>query len=465
DLRWIIEATARPIEWVEQHFPEKADLVPLGLGEADERVRRRFLLGGTGVLGGGTDVTQDRSKDWVLVKEYWERPSNGYPMGRLIIEANGVILRMGDNPAPKGILPYIWIRDDIVPGVIWGQCDLDNMVPLQRIYNRCINKQVEHMVHTANAKALQHASNQIPDSQWATETEVVTWHGISPPQWMAPPPLGVDVDNLAMQTLANFDRVSSSYGPARGQYQGKVSGRAYLSLIEQDIQSKTPVIERISEALSMWARQLLMWIKDYATEPRLIRIYGRDKGTDVIEFQGADLNDNTDVRVDIDSMIPKSKAMALELLAALAPGEKWLAASDPDDRARVWRMLALEDDTKIIADKSLDERNARIENSKMLLGEAIEPATPHENQDTHVLVHNEMRKSDEYDSAPPMIRALIDAHIDSHLQIAMPQVGVSMPGGMEETMMEGPEQMPRGGPRGMPMPPQGPPQPAIQPFQ
>lgn len=465
DVRWLMEVTARPIEWVEQHFPGKADLVPTGLGGQDERVRRRFLLGGSGILGVGSDASNDRGEDWCLVKEYWEKASRNYPRGRLIIEANGVILRLGDNPTPKGKLPYIWVRDDIVPGLLWGQCDLDNMIPLQRIYNRVINKQVEHVVNTANAKALQHSSNEIAESQWATETEVITWHGITPPQWLAPPPLGADVDNLAMQMIQNFDRVSSSFGPARGQYQGKVSGKAYLSLIEQDIQSKTPVIERLSEAMSEWAKMTLLWVKEYVTEPRLVRIYGRDKQTDVLEFQGADLDDNTDIRVDVDSMVPKSKAMALELLQYLAPGEKWLSSQDPDDRARVWKMLAMEDDRKIIGDKTIDDREARIENRRMLLGEMIEPPKPYENHDVHVMLHNEMRKSDEYKKADPIIRMMIDAHVERHLEIVMPQVGVTMPP-QEETMMEGMEPPQRGAGRQPPQQAQQQqPQPTMRPYQ
>ena len=462
DLRWLIEVTARPIEWVEEHFPERADFVSLGLNSDDEKIRRRFMIGGTGVIGGG--VESERGKNWCLVKEYWERPSRGYPKGRLIIEANGVILRNGDNPAPNGILPFIWIRDEIVPGLSWAQCDLDNMVPLQRIYNRLVNKQIEHVVHTANAKAMQHASNQIPESQWATETEVITWHGITPPAWMAPPPLGSDVDNLAMQTLANFDRVSSSFGPARGQYQGKVSGKAYISLIEQDIQNKTPVIERLIDGYSEWAKMALLWAKEHVDEPRMIRIYGRDKQADVIEFKGSDLDGGTDVSVDVDSMMPKSKAMALELLQYLAPGEKWLSGQDPDDKARVFRMLAMEDDRKIVEDKTIDEREARLENRRMLIGEMIEPPKPYENQDVHVLLHNEMRKSDEYKKADPIVRMIIDAHVERHLQIAMPQVGVSMPPGVEETMMEGPESQPRrGGGQQQSAPQQR--QPAMQPYQ
>lgn len=461
-VRWLIECAARPIEWVEQNFPDRASLVRPGINSDSYQSRRRWLVGSSTTAGYGESPIDDADKNWVIVKEYWERPSLDYPNGRLIIEANGVILRTGDNPTPNGRLPYIWIRDEIVPGMLWGQCDLDNMIPLQRIYNRLVNKQVEHVVNTANAKALQHSSNEINESQWATETEVITWHGVTPPSWLAPPPLGADVQALSGEILQNFDRVSSSYGPARGQYQGKISGKAYMSLIEQDIQSKSPTIERLSEGFSDWARLVLVWVRQYVTETRMVNIVGRDKQFDVSEFKGSDIGSNTDVRVDVESMMPKSKAMALEMLQYLAPGEKWLSGADPQDKARVFRMLALEDDGRVVQDKSIDEREARLENRRMMMGAVIESAKPHEDHEIHMMLHNEMRKSDEYKSADPIIKMIVDAHCNTHLQIVMPQVGVTLPP-QEETFMEGPDMPQRGGMPGQQMPPQQRP-PTLQPM-
>lgn len=436
--RWFMDVRAVPIEWVEEHFPEKADVIPLGVEDRHVMARRRLILNTPGLGGVQGQINDTESaKKLVLKREYWQIPSRDYPRGRLIIEANGIVLRDGDNPAPRHQLPVIWIQDEIVPGTAWADTAVDDLLPVQRGFNRLANKQMEHVVLTANAKMLEHATNDLPASAWSTEVEVIKWSGIQPPGYMPPPPLGTDVESAMSNMLGTFDRVSSSFGPSRGQYQGKISGRAYLSLIEQDVQNKAPTIERLAEGLTRWGQLILEWARDQMIEQRLIKVVGRDQQFDVMEFKGSDIGDNTDVNIDVSSMMPKSKAMALELLASLSPGEKWLTAANPDDRTRVFRMLAMEDDERLIQDKRIDERNAMIENEQMFLGKIIPPAQSYEDQDIHVLVHTEAMKSDEFKKAGPVIQAIFMQHMQTHRDIVTPQVGATMP--PEETMMEGPD--------------------------
>lgn len=449
DLRWWVEARPFPIEWVEQHFPDKADQVPLGVNQGKQANSNRWFFQRTSTLG-MDDQSSDLWKDWVTLRRMTELPSRDYPRGRYLIEANGVVLLDTDNPHPTHKLSLVWIRNEIIPGQLWGQGDMDNLLPLQKTYNRLQNKEIEHVVLTANAKILEHASNELPESALITEIgERVKWNGMQKPEWLAPPPLPNSIPDLKASILQDFDRVASTFGAERGQYQGKVSGKAYISLIEQGIQSKAPMVDRLAAGFTEWAKLVLEWVQDYVQEDRLIKIIGRGNQFDVMEFKGSDLRGNTDVTIDVDSMTPKSKAMALELLQILGPGQPWLNAADPDDRTRVWRMMGMEDDQKIVEDKLVDIREATIENSKMLLGEMIGGAKPYEDHDTHVFLHNQMRKGDEYKVAPPIIRELIDAHVQSHYQIAMPVAGVTVPMGMqgpapEESSLEGEEPRPRG---------------------
>jgi hypothetical protein len=443
DLVRIMIGRARPIEWVEQHFPEIAPFVPVGMQPKTSGNQGRWLMQ-SAALFGGSDQDAEHWKDWVFVREMYEEPTQDYPRGRLVIDANNVICLNGDNPTPRHKLPIVWLRDELVPGQVWAESDVNNQITLQRSYNRLQSKELEHVVLTANAKILEHATNELPNSALVTEIgERVKWNGMHPPEWLAPPQLPNDLEALKGSILQDFDRVASTFGAERGQYQGKISGKAYISLIEQGIQNKAPTVERLADSLSEWGRLLLEWVQDNVIEDRLVKIVGRGQQFDVIEFKGADLRGNTDVTIDVDSMMPKSKALALELLTVLAPGQPWLNAGDSDDRARVFRMLALEDENKIVEDKMVDLSEATIENSKLMLGEMVEPAQAYQDQEVHVFVINQLRKSDEYKKADPIIRALVDAHAQSHYDISMPVAGVTVQ--QEETAMEGPEQKPRGG--------------------
>lgn len=459
EWRYWIDARARQMDWVEQHFPDKAHLVPYGVSTYANWNKNRWFMQRDAIFG-GQDQSYDTWRDWCYVRKLTEKASMDYPRGRLIIEANGVVLLSTDNPHPRAGLGLVWLRNNMIPGILWAQSDMEDMLPIQRTYNRVQNKEVEHVVYTANSKLLEHATNELPETALNTEIgERVRWNGMHPPEWLAPPALPNSIPDLKGSLLQDMDRVNSTYGAERGQYQGKISGKAYMSLIEQGIQTKTPLVESLAIAFAEWGKDVLEWAQAYILEDRLIKFVGRGQQFDVMAFKGADLRGNTDITIDVDSMMPKSKALGLELLAALAPGQVWLNAQNPEDAARVWRMLGMEDDTRLVEDKNEALRQALIENREMFLGKVIPPAQAEEDQEVHGFAHRMAKNSDEYKNAEPIIKAIIDAHIYSHNQLNMPLAGVTVPmlppqPMPEETSVEGPEPRPRGGGESQQRPPQ-----------
>ncbi len=441
DLTWIMQVQARPMTWLEDHFPDRAPFVTPGVMEQANNPMR-WSRSMPAAFNNSMRSSRDE-KDWALVKELWEIPTPDFPRGRLIIEANGIVLRTGDNPHPTGKLPFVWVRDSIVPGMIWGQCNVDNMLSPQRAYNRIRSKRLEHIVNLANPKILEHATNKLPASSWSTEVgEVITWNGTERPDFLAPPPLPSDIDNESDTLLGDFDRITSQYGPARGQNTGRLSGKAIYTLIEQDLQSKSPAAERIADGIADWASLALEWLAEYAKETRLIRVIGRARQFNVLEFKGTDLGDSTTVFVDVDSVLPKSKTMALEFATQLTQAG-YLNPMNPEDRVRVFRSLAMEDEDLVVQDKSLDTRRAMLENQMMFLGQMVEQAQWFEDHDAHAALHTDAMKSDEFKDAPPLVRALFEAHMKTHHDLAYPQVGVTVD--TEAMEMEGGQQPQRGG--------------------
>lgn len=440
-LQWMIHARAMPYSWVEQHFPERAPHVPLGVQNDNLITRQRWVLdlaGPAASFGGSTPNNPNR--DWVLVRELYHKPTYDFPHGRYMIDANGIMLEEPkDNPTPGGDLPFVWCRDGLVPGRLAGQCNVDNLLSLQRSYNRIVSKKEEHIVLTANAKILEHATNELPASSWQTEIgEVIKWHGMQQPGYLVPPPMPPESDTELDRIRGNFDLITSQYGPARGQYPGKVSGKAINYLVEQNMQNKTPMLERLSENLKQWGHLVLEVAQANILEPRLIKILGRGKQWSVQEFQGQDIKGNTEVEIDIDSMIPKSRTMALDLVGTLTT-MGWLSPMNPKDRAKVWKALSMEDDAPIVEDETLDLRNARNENKLIMSGVMAPPAQYWEDHDMHMLMHSQQAKSDEFKQAPPLIQEMLKAHMQSHIAIVMPRVGVTVQSPEEEAAEVGPQ--------------------------
>jgi len=428
DMRWVIHARARPIEWVEQHFPKMADHVPLGI-EKDVISRQRWVIDMAGPSNAlGAQQLVDSRKNWVLVRELFEAPSIDFPNGRYVIDGNGVVLEPPkDNPNPDGELGFVPVRDMLVPGRIAGQCNLDNLIEMQRSYNRKVSKKEEHIVLTANAKVLFHAMADIPQTAMSTEIgEIIPWHGQAAPSYLIPPPMPPETDTELNRARQDMDFVTRSFGPGRGQYPGKVSGKMVSHLIEQEDRNKTPMTERLAENFGEWGTLVLKIAQKYVVEPRLIHILGRNKQWSAKDFVGQDIDGNTECSVDVESMFPKSRTMAMELIGPLTQ-LGWLSPMNKADRARVFKSLAMEDDAPLIEDANLDLRCARNENRLLMMGQMVPPAQYWEDQDIHMLIHAECAKGDEFKNANPILQDMLKAHMQSHIALAMPRVGVTVP--------------------------------------
>lgn len=439
-LEWVIESGIVPMEWVDRHFPDRSEEVAGGIDEGDRNFYESMIAGLWGPQGytTGYDVGNFRRDEWAFKQEYWSLPTPDYPHGRYILLCNHKVLVNDANPTPEGQLPYIFSQDLVVPGRVWGQSILDNLVQPQRNYNRILSGYIAHILSTAYAKILDPVGAGLAETAFITEYgEKIRYAGMVPPSYLVPPPLPAESDVEMNRIKQDFDLISSSFGAERGQYQGKLSGTAINLLIEQNIKSKEPTIERLAEDLSRVGSLVLQILQANVQEPRVIKILGKNRSYEAREFLGQDIRGNTDVYIEVDSMMPKSKTLAMEELRALAP-LGIINPMDPRDKVKVWQMLLRESDEELIQDKNLDRRAALIENRLMLMGAPTAPAASIEDHDVHVLIHIEAMKGDDFKALPPQVQMQFALHLQSHYEIVYPQKGAGIQVGspQEETVAE-----------------------------
>ena len=429
DIERILQVTKRPLSWVDRHFPELGPHVRGDGGdEGGEYGQNRVLdLVSPGGISSSTNAHGDTAQDWVTVKEYYETPTMEFPRGRFILEANSVILKNGDNPTPKHKIPYIIFRDLVVPGTIWGQSNIDNLIPPQRNYNRVVSQYIEHIVTMVHSKVLFPRMAGIPESAFVAGVgEVIEYNGSTPPAHLAPPQLPNSLDNELARLKADIDEITSTYAVEKGIYPGKASGTAINLLQEASIKAKEPKLARNAAGLEHWGKQVLALVQDYVSDDRTIKIHGKNNQFEVSQFSGAELQGNTDVVIELDSMRPKSRELAMSVVERMVQSGL-LNPQDPADRSRAYKALDLEDDQVVISDMNQHRRVAQMEDSLMLKGQPGQPAQWYEDQDIHAAQHSATMNGDEFRMSPPEIQALFHEHTRSHQLLAYPQVGVTMP--------------------------------------
>ncbi len=428
ELEWVLEVYRRPLTWIDRNFPERAMFVTNTGGEDDpyRRMRSTLNVAGTGVFGTTSDT--ETGKDWATIKEYWEKPSPMYPRGRLIITAENVVLHVSDNPHPDRGLPYRFFRKDLIPGSFWGRTEVEDMVTPQKNYNRLVSKRLEHayLIGTGSKVLWPRAGGQ-PQSAWTDQIgEIVKYNGPNAPQYLMPPPLPPETEQEMARFRADFDVFSATYGPEKGQNTGKLSGKAIELLSENGFRMKQPQLQRMRRTLEGWGQDVVLLLQEHADMQRTVKLQGKNNQTDIVSFKGADFRGNTDVIIEISSMVPKSRAMALDQIVQLT-GAGLINPQDPMDKARAFKAIDWETDDPVVWDKNQDRRMAQLEDKLMSKGTPVEPAKPWEDQDIHVTQHTSFMNSDEFKALPDQFKQLFIEHYNSHLELAMPQPGVTLP--------------------------------------
>lgn len=440
DCEWMMEVNRRPLTWVDRYYPEKSKFVTTDhASSSDDPLRRHrtgYQVAGTG--GMGTLIEHETAQEWVTVYEYYEKPSPKYPKGRLIIGANNVILQMGDNPTPDGGFPYIPIRKIEIPGSYWGHTEVHDLIGPQRDYNKIVTKRMEHLLlFGLNLKVLFPQGGGMPQSSWVSRLgETVKFNGPVPPQYLQPPPLPPESEQEMLRFKGDFDAITNTHGAQRGQYQGKLSGKAINLLVEQGFKAQEPMLRRLATALTRWAELVLLNFQEFADEEHIIKVQGKDSMFDVHSFKGADIKGNTDVFVEIDSMRPKSRTMAIEDLGIMA-NTGLLNMMDPKDKAKAFKMLEMEDNIESVTyDAERDRRIAQFENGALLRGEFIPPPEPTDDNDIHEEEHRATMNSDRWRALSAAEQEPMRKHYQEHLDAAKPQPGVTLPPEMQAELSE-----------------------------
>lgn len=422
DLQRAMIRTWRPLSWFDKNY----DLGKY-VSDADYDIEEGLSAWGHLTEGSAGDTGSEEGN---LHSEYYETASREFPHGRMIVTGGDVVLFDGDNPMPEAELPIVSFRDMLVPGDFWGQANLENMISPQRSYNADNSHYSEYLKRTARAKLLEHAMNKLEESSMGDSLiECLKWSGVNPPTYLEPPTLPPQLDNEMVRLRQDMDEIAMTFGPEKGIQQGRASGEAYKTLIEQGIRSKEPSVRRNARCLARVGRLLLSLLGQHANDERILKIVGKRNQFDILAFRGADLRGNYDVVVEAESIRPKSRQMALadlQVMVGLGILGPQSAMWPQEDLAKAKRFLDLEDDKAMAEELNEQRYHAEREDQFMLQGMPVYPPRPSENHDAHLEQHFSTKHSDQYKLLPPQIQMLFDQHIQRHLILAMPMAGVTL---------------------------------------
>lgn len=325
------------------------------------------------------DISENaQSKDKnTLILEYWVKPGQLklFPDGGMFSVAGSTILDVYPGwPYEHKQYPFSHIRH-IETGKFYADSVIDDLIPLQREFNRTRGQIIEAKNRMAKPQLAYEIGALDPDKVTSEPGQMIGYRpGFNPP---VPIPLqdlpsyvSTELDRIAM----DMNEISGQHEVSRGQVPPGVTAATAISYLqEQDDTKLAYTYTSIEEAYEKIGYQALNYVKQYWTTERKIKVTGPDGSFDVMAFEGSDLRDNTDIRVESGSALPTSRAAKQAFIMDLMK----LGFIDPNKGLEVMEIGGI---NKIYEQVQVDVRQAQRENLRMA-GVTPELLAQHNNEE------------------------------------------------------------------------------------
>lgn len=401
DAAWIFHAKVRSTEWIQRTYGEEVSPEPL----------HEVKLTGGRLFSAGRISQNADLKNAVVLKEYWERPTQENPQGRYVVFASNKILFDGANPYPVSPIPFVRIRHILIPGSFWGDSTVTSLIDPQMQYNKTRSQAIE--IKNMMAKPKWVVPKGSIDRPITTEPgEVIEFIpvGGQRPQIERSPEIPSSIYRELMQLRDEIYELSGQHEVSRAQNPSGVrSGVAIAHLQEQDDLRMNPTVQEYERAVERLETFKLGLARQFYAEPRVARIVGEDGAVDVFTFTSEDIPADADVRVQSGSTLPPSRLARQDFILQL-----WQLKIVQDPKT-VLRLLEFGNINGIYDDENLDTGQAHRENEALQNGE-FHNAEDFENHDIHVFEHNRFRKTPEFEQLDENIQQMFREHVAQHEQ-------------------------------------------------
>ncbi len=274
-------------------------------------------------LGGAADG-KGVLHDSVLLIEKYERPTEKFPDGRLIVVADKKILHIGGLPFVNGRegrrdFPFIRQSSITQAGAFFGSSMVERLIPVQRAYNAVKNRKQEYLnrlsmgVITVEDGSVD--TDDLAEEGLSPGKIIVYRQGTNPPSVMGTGGVPNDLSYEEDRLLNEFILISGVSELSRSSDIGGVvtSGVALQLLIEQEDTRMTASGENVRTAVKLMAQHIIRLFRQFATSERLMKTAGDTGKVELFYFKASDLSSD-DVVFDTEnelSFTPAQKKSAV----------------------------------------------------------------------------------------------------------------------------------------------------------
>ena len=491
DQECFIIQQAMTIKKIEKLWPDKGSKVK---PDKDTKTRAMYQRRIQALSSNTGDFYAEPKEEGNLatVKFYFEKGCKEYPNGRYIVKAGSVLLEQGELPLGEEY-NVVHIGDIHISGAFWKIGIVENVIPIQKGYNRTLSQIIENSNNMGNIKIMCPKNSKVSSDAFDDSGNEVIEYEVTTggePHQLQPAELPGYVVNLLNVYDKNFEDASGQHEVSHGKAPAGVkSGSALNALQEQDDTRLAPTKMMLLRSLERLGVIVLKLYEKNMSVERKFQIIG-ETNFDIDEFTltPSEIQSiNKDVRVQTENLIAAHKRLQQEQVMDLynmgVLGDK----EDPRIRKKVLQILEFGSVADIFDELHVDTSQAQKENDQFANYKELEPmddpanmdkmtgqpikilslkAFEFENHEVHIPIHNNFRKSPLYRKMTPIQQRSVDLHVEQHQNFLTPKPApikpappMMIPPPPTMAMMRGAPSIPIGAGAGVPpvnMPPSPP---------
>lgn len=401
--------------------------------------------------------------DSCLVMECWIKPgaSSLFPKGGLAIVIDDKVVYKSLEGIPYKHRQYPFSKiDDVLSGGYYSTSVIEDLIPLQKEYNR--NRSQSTEVRNILAKPGFFVQEGAVDlSKWKS-----TAGQLIPVKPGFQNPVPIQFQGLPQSHQQDLDVIKMDFEDISGQHQvskgsapsGVTAGTAISFLQEQDQSFMAPTYTSIELATQKTARQSLVLAVQYWDEPRLIKATGIDQVISARFLSRSDIKNGTDIRMEAGSSLPVSKAARnaffMDLInRGIIPGDKGLELLNLPNMRSYYAIIKVDENQAtrenirlrqtdpaeitmareqaeqqkqeyltqmgfIGEDGQPDETMARQDPVIAQLFDKLDkpmlPVNDWDNHEIHVYIHQRFMKSQAFENMDPALQDEFIRHVEEH---------------------------------------------------
>ena len=388
-----VEAT----ETLKKMYPEKADKLKKTSGAK---------------VYDSDDLTEHFLEEETIYYELFHKKTKFCPEGYYVKFTDDCILDMDILPFSHGNLPFVRITDMDVPEQLNGISQYEMVRPIQHMHDNLSTLLAKNIYMMGHAKwVMPRGACKI--ESLGNDNTIVQYQGPVPPQMLQTTPNPPEAYAFRDALRNEMGQIYGIQGVSRGTPPKGITAAVALQFLnEQEQERNSTTVIKHNEMIKELAKMTIAVAGDYyePDDGRMVRIVGKNNKYSIRHFDTANLSKNYDIRLELGSGLPESKAgkvqRVIELMQMkpdLLSDERWLDLLDLGNTDKMNSLL------------TTSVRAAESETEDIMAGRPVGDPEDFEDHIIHWKTHSKaMQERTFKEECPPEYREEMMQHIAIH---------------------------------------------------